>query len=167
MAPDRPRHRPDSLHAAMSSRAPYIAARAVGSSVFDRMLKRIMNTVYLLTRSSGRPFDHYRSAPVVRQTAIVAYFVVLRRNGPQWDASLPLEDQSDWSSHASFMDGLVDAGFVVLGGPLADEYRVVLVVEAESEDAVRDTLARDPWSETHLVVDTIDRWTIRLDGRSR
>jgi hypothetical protein len=42
---------------------------------------------------------------------------------------------------------------------------VVLVVETESEDAVRAALARDPWSETHLRVDTIDPWTIRLDGR--
>ena len=65
------------------------------------------------------------------------------------------------------MDALVDAGFVVLGGPLADEQRVVLAVEAESEDEVRATLARDPWSETHLRVDTVDRWTIRLDGRRR
>jgi len=76
-----------------------------------------------------------------------------------------MEEQSGWSAHASFMDGLVDSGFIVLGGPLADEQRAVLVVEAESEDAVRATLARDPWSETHLRVDTIDPWTIRLDGR--
>ena len=40
-----------------------------------------------------------------------------------------------------------------------------LGTEAMSEDAVRATLARDPWSETHLRVDTIDPWTIRLDGR--
>jgi len=93
------------------------------------------------------------------------FFVVLRHAGPQWDPSQPMEQQSDWPAHASFMDGLVDAGFVVLGGPLVDEHRVVLVVEAESEDAVRSTLARDPWSETHLRIDTIDRWTIRLDGR--
>src|SRR5437870_5365453 len=77
------------------------------------------------------------------------FLVVLRRSGPQWDPSRPLEEQSDWSAHASFMDGLVDAGFVVLGGPLDDEHRVVHVVEAESEDAVRATLARDPWSATH------------------
>jgi len=76
-----------------------------------------------------------------------------------------MEEQSDWPAHASFMDGLVDEGFVVLGGPLADEYRVAHVVEAESEDDVRATLARDPWSETHLQVAAIDRWTIRLDGR--
>jgi hypothetical protein len=93
------------------------------------------------------------------------FFVVQRRNGPQWDSSQPLEQQSGWTDHASFMDGLVDSGFIVLGGPLADEVRVVLAVEADSEDAVRTTLARDPWSGTHLVVDSVDRWTIRLDSR--
>ena len=93
------------------------------------------------------------------------FLVVLRRSGPEWDPSLPLEEQSGWPEHASFMDGLVDEGFIVLGGPLADEERVVHAVEAESEDAIRAKLARDPWSQTHLVIDTIDPWTIRLDGR--
>jgi uncharacterized protein YciI len=93
------------------------------------------------------------------------FLVVLPRTGQEWDPARPMEQQSDWPAHASFMDGLVDAGFVVLGGPLADAQRVVLVVEAETEDAVRATLARDPWSETHLRIDTIDPWTIRLDGR--
>jgi uncharacterized protein YciI len=93
------------------------------------------------------------------------FLVVLCRSGAQWDPSRALEEQSDWPAHASFMDSLVDDGFIVLGGPLADEHRVVHAVEAESEDAVRATLARDPWSETHLRVETIDPWTIRLDGR--
>ena len=93
------------------------------------------------------------------------FLVVLRRSGPEWDHSRPLEEQSGWAEHASFMDGLVDDGFVVLGGPLADEHRVAHAVEAESEEAVRATLARDPWSETHLVIDTVEPWTIRLDAR--
>src|SRR5579864_5472737 len=102
---------------------------------------------------------------VVWQNAIMPmYHVVVCRSGPEWDPSRPLERQSGWAAHASFMEGLVDAGFIVLGGPLADEHRVVHVVEAESEDAVRETLGRDPWAETHLVVDAIDPWTIRLDG---
>jgi uncharacterized protein YciI len=96
---------------------------------------------------------------------VAVFHVVLLRTGPQWDPALPLEEQSGWTAHASFMDELVDAGFIVLGGPLGDEHRVVHVVEAESEDAVRSTVARDPWSGTHLQVDTIDPWTIRLDGR--
>jgi uncharacterized protein YciI len=93
------------------------------------------------------------------------FLVVLRRSGPKWDPKRPLEEQSDWQAHADFMDALVDEGFLVLGGPLADEERVVHAVEAESEDAIRTTLARDPWSETHLRIDTIEPWTIRLDGR--
>jgi hypothetical protein len=93
------------------------------------------------------------------------YFVVERRSGPQWDPARPLEEQSGWAEHAAFMDGLVESGFVVLGGPLGDEHRVVLAVEARSEEEVRTTLARDPWDQTHLVIDSVDRWTIRLDGR--
>jgi uncharacterized protein YciI len=96
---------------------------------------------------------------------VATFLVLLRRSGPEWNPSRPLEEQSDWAAHASFMEELVGAGFVVLGGPLADEHRVVEVVEAESEDDVRATLARDPWNETHLRVDTIEPWTIRLDGR--
>jgi uncharacterized protein YciI len=93
------------------------------------------------------------------------FLVVLRQSGPEFDRSRPLEEQSDWDAHASFMDELVDAGFIVLGGPLADEGRVAHAVEAESEDAIRATFARDPWSETHLRVDSIEPWTIRLEAR--
>jgi uncharacterized protein YciI len=93
------------------------------------------------------------------------FLVMVSRSGPQWDGSRPLEEQSGWPEHAAFMDGLVDEGIIILGGPLADEHRVAHVFDAESEDAIRATLARDPWSETHLRVDTIDPWTIRLDGR--
>ena len=52
-------------------------------------------------------------------------------------------------------------------GRFDDEFRVVHAVEAESEEAVRATLARDPWSGSHLVVDTVEPWTIRLDSRLR
>ena len=77
-----------------------------------------------------------------------------------------MEEQRGWTEHADFMDALVDDGFVLLGGPLADEHRVVLAVEADSEQQVRDTLARDPWHGSHLLIDAVDPWTIRLDGRS-
>jgi uncharacterized protein YciI len=92
----------------------------------------------------------------------VIYLVVLRRTGPRWKPSAPMEDQSEWQEHAAFMDRLVDDGFVILGGPLADEHRVVLAVEAESEADVRATLSQDPWYESHLEIDTIDPWKIRL-----
>jgi hypothetical protein len=93
------------------------------------------------------------------------FHVVLSRTGPDWDASKPLEDQSGWDAHAAFMDDLVDRGFIVLGGPLDDEVRTAHAVEAESPEAIREVLARDPWSGSHLLVDEISEWTIRLDGR--
>jgi uncharacterized protein YciI len=95
------------------------------------------------------------------------FHVVLARTGPDWDPSKPLEEQSGWDEHAAFMDGLVDDGFLVLGGPLEDDVRTVHAVEAESADAIRAVFARDPWSDSHLRVESIDEWTIRLDGRER
>jgi uncharacterized protein YciI len=93
------------------------------------------------------------------------FHVVVLRSGPEYDHSLALEEQSGWHAHAAFMNGLVDEGFIVLGGPLSDELRVVHAVDSESEEAVRATFARDPWSGSHLVIDTVDPWTIRLDAR--
>jgi hypothetical protein len=93
------------------------------------------------------------------------FLVVLRQSGPEFDRTRPLEEQSRWSEHAALMDALVDDGFIVLGGPLAGDGRVALAIEAASPQAVRGTLARDPWSETHLRVESIEPWTIRLDSR--
>jgi hypothetical protein len=93
------------------------------------------------------------------------FHVVLTRSGPEYDLAKPLEEQSRFRDHADFMNGLVDEGFIVLGGPLADEYRNVHVVDAESEEAVHETLMRDPWYESHLEIASIEPWTIRLDGR--
>ena len=94
-----------------------------------------------------------------------AFLVTVRRSGPKWDPSRPLERQADWTAHAAFMDGLVEDGFIILGGPLDDEERVVHVVAAESEEHVRATLARDNWAESVVQVESVDGWTILLDGR--
>lgn len=92
------------------------------------------------------------------------FLVLVRQCGPKWDSSSPLEAQSDWTEHAEFMDGLVEVGFIVLGGPIAGQ-RVVHAIEAESEEEIRSTLAGDPWSGSHLQIDSIEPWNVRLDGR--
>ncbi len=92
------------------------------------------------------------------------YAVVQRQRGSKWDLSKPMEEQILWNEHAAFMEELVDRGFVVLGGPVGDEGRVLLIVQADGEDEIRATLAEDPWSEDLLLIAGIDRWTIRLGG---
>jgi hypothetical protein len=93
------------------------------------------------------------------------FLVVLSRSGPQWAPELPLKEQSNFLAHASFIDQLVDSGFIVMGGPLADEHRVVYAVLAESQDAVHATLMRDPWIGTHLLIDSVEPWKIRFGSR--
>lgn len=95
------------------------------------------------------------------------FLVTEHRDGPAWNPSLPLREQSGFAEHAAFMDALVTEGVVVLGGPLAGEYRVMLVVNAESEEAVRDRFQHDPWVGSHLTIAGIERWTILLDSRQR
>ncbi len=64
------------------------------------------------------------------------------------------------------MDGLVDDGFIFLGGPLDGDRETLHVVDAPSEEAVRSRFAADPWAENGMLsVQSIERWTILLDGR--
>jgi uncharacterized protein YciI len=93
------------------------------------------------------------------------YVVRLQRGGP-WDWSRHMREQAGWEEHARFMDDLVDAGFLLLGGPLDGDLETLHVVEADSEQAVRRRFAQDPWAETGMLRPTaIEGWTILLDGR--
>ena len=92
--------------------------------------------------------------------------VVLSQTGPEWDGSKPMEGQSYWDEHAAFVDDLVERGFVVLGGPVGDERRMAHAVEASSSDDIRATLARDRGSQPHLVIESIDPWTIKSTAGS-
>jgi hypothetical protein len=41
---------------------------------------------------------------------------------------------------------------------------VPFAVSAADEDELRRELERDPWHESHLVVESIEPWTIRLQA---
>ena len=76
-------------------------------------------------RATGMPPpEHGRPAP--------RCFAVVREAGPSWENSRSLTDQTGWTEHAEFMNGLVDDGLVVLGGTLGNERRALLVVLADT-----------------------------------
>ncbi len=63
------------------------------------------------------------------------------------------------------MDELATNRFVILGGPLGDEGKTLLVVDAADETEIRVTLARDPWSKSgHLELQSIQLWTVLLQA---
>ena len=90
----------------------------------------------------------------------------LERGGP-WDWSRGMRAQDGWDEHAAFMDALVDEDKIILGGPLEDERFTMHVVEAVSEQAVRDLFATDPWWMNGMLRPVaIERWEIVLDSRA-
>jgi hypothetical protein len=93
----------------------------------------------------------------------VTYWAVVREPGPAWDHSRGMREQDAWDDHAAFMDGLAEAGFIVLGGPLGDGSQFMHVVDADGEEEIERRLAADPWAPMQLVrTRSIEPWKILL-----
>ena len=65
---------------------------------------------------------------------------------------------------AAFMDGLVDDGFIILGGPVGDgeqTLHAVDAVDAADKNEIRASWDWDPWAETGLLqIATIEPWAL-------
>jgi len=99
---------------------------------------------------------------------VSGYFLVREARGPAWDPARGRREQAGWEEHAAFVDGLVEEGVLVLGGPVGDvdgEHAVVVAC-ADSEDDLRRQLADDPWVDTVLRIESIEPWTLWVRGPS-
>ena len=91
------------------------------------------------------------------------YYAVTRKRGESWDTALSMREQAKWDEHAAFMEALVADGFVVLGGPIGDGTKTLLVVAADSEEEIAGRLADDPWTSMGLLgIAKAERWEILL-----
>ena len=91
-------------------------------------------------------------------------YAVTMVHGPHWDPDRATREQDGWDDHAEFMDGLVDDGFVILGGPLSTGAQ--LAVEAAGEEEIRARLSGDPWAPARLLcVGAVEPWPLWLDSR--
>ena len=96
----------------------------------------------------------------------MANFALILVRGPAWDEAGGIREQQGWEEHAAFMDGLVDDGFVILGGPVGDGEQTLHVVQAADENEIKVRLAGDPWASAGLLrIGTIERWALWLDSR--
>jgi uncharacterized protein YciI len=93
----------------------------------------------------------------------MTYFAVLRERGPRWDGAKPMTEQAAWREHADFMNELANEGFVVLGGPLGDGSKILLIVDAATDIEIRQRLDKDPWTPMELLtISSIEPWQILL-----
>ena len=91
-------------------------------------------------------------------------YAVVREAGPGWTDG-GIADQPAVADHAAFMNDLADQGFLLFAGPLAGSegarVRALLIVEADSEDEIRNRLAGDPWVHSdRLVFKSIEVWNL-------
>lgn len=93
---------------------------------------------------------------------MAGYFLVRHARGPAWDPARGRRDQAGWKEHATFIDRLSEAGKIPLGGPTGDingQHTVLLVVHADSEQDARAMFADDPWTDSVLRIEHVERWT--------
>jgi uncharacterized protein YciI len=93
----------------------------------------------------------------------MAYYVIRSEQGPAWNPALPLRDQILWTEHAAYINSLLSANKMILGGPIGDgnPYRAMVVFIAGSEGEVRERLADDPWYRGGVLrVVSIENWNI-------
>jgi uncharacterized protein YciI len=97
-------------------------------------------------------------------------FIVFSSVGPNRDRSKGVREQPFWDEHAAFIDDLVERGFIFMGGPLLDQTGLpsgaLLIVNADDENEVRETLKNDPWFERGILrLESVTRWEIFIDER--
>jgi uncharacterized protein YciI len=94
-------------------------------------------------------------------------YLVLSSAGPNRDLSKDSSGQQHWDEHVPFINGLIDAGFIMMGGPLDDEGGALLIVRATDEAEVRARMKDDPFYRHGILhLEWIKRWTIYIDERT-
>jgi uncharacterized protein YciI len=107
--------------------------------------------------------DAAASSATAAAPAPAQLWVVRNVRGGPYDFSRGMREQPGWKEHAAFMNGLVDAGFIILGGPLQGGRDTLMICVAESEQAVRERFGQDPWAPSGMIsVQSVERWTIVL-----
>ncbi len=91
-------------------------------------------------------------------------FALCYRPGPSWLRGKSVFEQP-LDAHRSYMQSLLDAGTVVLGGPYRDDTGGLVAVDAQSREAALEILAGDPAIEAGVMVGEVHPWLI-VGGRA-
>lgn len=93
----------------------------------------------------------------------MAYYVIRSEQGPSWNPSRSMREQELWTEHAAYINSLLSAHKMLLGGPIGSgsPYRAMVVFIARDEAEVRERLAQDPWySGRVLQTVSVESWNM-------
>jgi uncharacterized protein YciI len=93
-------------------------------------------------------------------------YLVFFGTGSSWEPGKASLEQSAFRTHADYLNGIDKRNRLVAGGPLEDYSNILLAVEADSADEVREVLKSDPWLvQDKLRIERIMQWTLLVDPR--
>jgi len=72
-------------------------------------------------------------------------FAAFVHRAEAWDHALPPQQQAGFPDHAKFVGELEASGFIAQAGLMQPSNDVLFVFRADSEQAVRERMAQDPW----------------------
>ncbi len=85
------------------------------------------------------------------------------RAGPTWTGG-NVREQPGWDEHAAFVDGLVERGTMVMGGPYSDDSGSLILLEGVDASEAERLLADDPFMRNGVfVLEAIRTWDIFVD----
>ncbi|MGP8072346.1 MAG: YciI family protein [Thermoplasmata archaeon] len=97
----------------------------------------------------------------------MAYFVLINEQGPSWVANRPMRDQEEWTEHAAYVNAAMNAGQVLLGGPIGDGriHRALLIINFENEADIRTWILNDPWIRSGVLrTHSVEPWTLLVSN---
>jgi hypothetical protein len=74
-------------------------------------------------------------------------FAAFVHRADAWIRDLPPQEQSGFADHARFVAELEASGFIAQAGLMQPSNDVLFIFRAESEAAVRQRMAQDPWQK--------------------
>ena len=72
------------------------------------------------------------------------------------------------AAHRAYLQGLLDAGKLVISGPWEDETGALFIFEAEDQAEVERLLAEDPYRQAGVMTNArIKEWRVAFDRDAR
>ena len=91
--------------------------------------------------------------------------VVQWRAGSAWTSGPP-EEQPGWDEHAEFIDGLIERGIFLMGGPYADNSGSLTLWDGPTAEEVRRLVQDDPFVRNGVfVLEDVRDWVVYVDTR--
>ncbi len=95
------------------------------------------------------------------------YFVLLHSPGPHWDHTKPFQDQPGIDLHVGYMQGFLNQGKLVQGGPFLDDSGGMMVFDIGSIEAAKQIAADDPAVKAGLLTVEVKPWLVALSRVSK